>query len=96
MAKKKTVMMAAASTKGLLKALKAALGESERLRAAIVLQNKGALRRKGGLEFTYDDMKEIFLEGGRHGAHAHPAGFERVMRSSFPQRYARKPKAKAA
>ena len=90
-------MMAATGTKDLLKTLQQTLKENERLRAAITLQNKGALRRKGGLEFTYDDMKRIFMAGGENGgSNAYPMGFERVMRSSFPQRYARKPKSKKA
>jgi len=61
------------------------------LRAAL----KG-MRHKGGLEFTYKDMKEMYMTGGDHGRGrpVHPMGFERVMRTRYPERYVRKPKAK--
>ena len=43
-------------------------------------------------EFTYKDMKEIFMAGGANGgSNAHPMGFERVMRTRYPERYVRKP-----
>jgi hypothetical protein len=52
---------------------------------------------KKKLEFTYTDMKEIFMAGGEDGgSKAHPIGFERLMRTRYPERYVRKPKAKAA
>ena len=47
-------------------------------------------------EFTYEDMKQMYMTGGEHGAHggALLMGFERVMRSRFPERYVRKPNSK--
>jgi hypothetical protein len=63
----------------------------------IMNDRRDPVMTKKKLEFTYDDMKEIFMAGGANGgSNAHPMGFERVMRTSYPERYARKPKAKVA
>ena len=45
-------------------------------------------------EFTATDMKEAFLAGQRIGYG--PIGWERWMRSTYVDRYVRKPKPKAA